>query len=213
MQRFFIWGGFALALLLILGAVLRSGTPNITESTVPPIRESDHVYGDRSAKVVLIEYSDFQCPACRMYTPVVAQIEQEFPNDVAVVYRHFPLRTIHKHAELAARASEAAALQGKFFEMHDALFVGQETWSQEMDPLKSFVDMAQQLGLDTEKFSQDIKSSEVKKAVQVSVDEAKSLGITSTPSFFLQGSFVENPGGNQLVELVKAEVEKAKATP
>lgn len=198
------------AVLLVLAVVLRQKAPEVSITEAPAISDTDHVYGSRDAKVVLVEYSDFQCPACRMYAPVIAQIEEEFPESVAVVYRHFPLRTIHKHAELAARAAEAAGMQGKFFEFHDALFVGQETWAQELDPTKAFEQMASELGLNAETFRSDMKSKGVKEAVQADVAEGEALGIQSTPSFFLNGAFVKDPSGMQLVETVRKAVEEVE---
>jgi protein-disulfide isomerase len=211
MKRFFLWGGMAIVLLLIVVVVSRGGGEKMVLEQAPPIAAADHVYGPRDAKVVLVEYSDFQCPACRNYTPVVAQIEEEFKNDVAVVYRHFPLRAVHKHAELAARAAQAAAGQGKFFEMHDLLFTEQASWSTEMDPTDAFLRMAGQIGLDVDAFKAAMKSKEVKAAVQANVDEGESLGITSTPSFFLNGVFVQKPDGYALVETVRKAVEASRS--
>lgn len=93
------------------------------------VKVNDNVKGSREAKAVLIEYSDFQCPACQVYYPVVKQLTEELGNEILVVYRHFPLTTIHPNALPAAKAAEAAGKQGKFWEMHDMLFDKQSEWS------------------------------------------------------------------------------------
>jgi len=89
----------------------------------------DHYKGNPDAQVVLIEYSDFQCPACRAYIPIITSLIEQFPDDLVVVYRHFPLQSVHANARAAAEASEAAAKQGKFWEFHDILFDKQTEWS------------------------------------------------------------------------------------
>jgi len=99
------------------------------ESADVEVRENDHTKGSSEAGVVLIEYSDFQCPACAYYAPVVNQLSNVFPEDLLIVYRHFPLQSIHSNAKGAAVAAEAAALQGKFWEYHDILFEKQVEWA------------------------------------------------------------------------------------
>src|SRR4051812_30166051 len=89
---------------------------------IDKVNAVDYVKGNASSTVVLMEYSDFQCPACRAYLPLVRQVVQEYSSKIAFVYRDFPLTSIHFNAELAARAAEAARKQGKFWEMHDLLF-------------------------------------------------------------------------------------------
>jgi len=100
----------------------------IAEGSVQEITDPDHTKGAESPKVLIVEFSDFQCPACASFTPFVSQIIADYPSDVAVHYRHFPL-PMHPSADEAARAAEAAAEQGKFWEMHDILFERQNDWS------------------------------------------------------------------------------------
>lgn len=100
------------------------------ETKIPNvISPDDWVQGDRNSKVVLIEYSDFQCPACAAYFPIIKQLNEEFDGKIAFVYRHYPLVNIHPYAEPMARAAEAAGKQGKFWEMYDMIFSKQAEWS------------------------------------------------------------------------------------
>ena len=144
-------------------------------------------------KAVLVEFSDFQCPACAIYYPLVKQLKAEFGDKLGVVYRHFPLRNIHKNADLAARASEAALNQDKFWEMHDMIFENQKEWSTSNNALSLFTNYAVSLGLDREKFLADIDSNFVYDKVNSNYQEGLSLKVGGTPTFFLNGKKIINP--------------------
>ena len=181
---------------------------------LPEVTDEDHVFGDRDAQVTIVEYSDFQCPACAQYEPVLKRLTEDYPEDVRVVYRHFPLRSIHANAEPAARASEAAALQGEFEAYHDELFDTQDEWSSlrggERDEF--FVEIARGLELDVEEFEADYESEEVKEAVREDLQAAQDLGLNSTPSLFLNGVRIQNPNGYQaFADLIEAEIERVEA--
>lgn len=155
--------------------------------------ELDNIKGNASSTVVLMEYSDFECPACRTYYPVMRQLMQEYGDRVLFVYRHFPLTGIHANAEFAARASQAAAKQGKFWEMHDMLFEKQDEWAQSSNVEEKFVSYAKLIGIDTEQFKSDWRSKEVKDFVSSQRIHALSIGLQGTPSFFLNGTKINNP--------------------
>lgn len=140
--------------------------------------------------VTLIEYSDFQCPACGAYYPLVKQIIKDFPN-LTVVYRHFPLAQ-HGNARIAAQAAEAAGKQGKFWEMHDLLFDNQRFWSEEKNAESIFKTYAQKLALDMDKFKADFDSGEVKNKIEADV-QSGTAQINGTPTFFLNNQKIENP--------------------
>lgn len=187
--------------LVVAGVVLFGGGGDKTP--VAPIE--DHVKGGETAIVSIVEYSDFQCPACAAYYPAVKQLLEEFDGQVSFSYKHFPLNRIHINADLAARATEAAGLQGKFWEMHDMIFENQKTWS-DVSAKKIFVGYAEELGIDTDKFKDDLSSKEVRKKVQNDYDEGIELGVSSTPSFFFNGEKIENP---QTYEEFKALIQTA----
>lgn len=137
--------------------------------------------GNASASAYLVEFSDFQCPACKAFAPLVADITTKYGEQLAVVYRHYPL-TQHTYAEKSARAAEAAKNQGKFWEMHDELFANQETLSDET--LNTIV---QKIGLDEATFFQDIEKQEVKDYIAKEIAEGNRFEVNSTPTFFLNG--------------------------
>src|ERR1035437_322230 len=152
----------------------------------------DNVRGPATAKVTMVEFGDFQCPACGAYYPLVEQLSKEFPNDLRVVFRNFPLTTIHMQALNAAHVAAAAALQGKFWEMYSALYPTQSTWSV-LSGLTPFDTYAQQIGLDMTKFHADVNSDVVKTKINNDIDNANSIGINSTPTFYVNGIKIINP--------------------
>lgn len=171
------------------------------------INERDIVKGNRDASVILVEYSDFQCPACRGYYPIVAALTEEFGESIAFVYRHFPLVTIHAYADLAARAAEAAGKQGKFFEMHDELFDNQSSWSTSQ-PRETIVGYAEELGLDVVQFEIDLESDEVKDKVRADRASGQRARVNSTPTFFLNGEKItDNPRSyEEFAELIRIQL-------
>jgi len=194
------WIVIGLAVLVGLYFLFNSGSGGVSlaipleKGVLNPI---DHIKGpanqNASSTVVLMEYSDFQCPACRSYYPLMRQLTQEFGDKITFVYRHFPLSSIHQNAEFAARASEAAAKQGKFWEMHDLLFEKQNEWAKvtNLEPL--FISYATLLGLDTEQFKIDWRSKEIKNLVITYRAHAVKAGLQGTPTFFLAGEKIVNP--------------------
>ena len=148
--------------------VVTQKTPNPTvESLLPAPTAQDHARGPKDAMVTIIEYSDFMCPSCASLVPILTQLEKKYPADLRVIFRHFPLSN-HDKAQLAARASEAAALQDKFWEMHDLLFEQSQKWV-DLKPEEFqtwVVDQAAGLGLDKERFVKDMNSEAVVKLAQ-----------------------------------------------
>lgn len=140
-----------------------------------------HVKGQASASATLVEFSDFQCPACGAFHPIVKQLELKYKNELKVAYRHFPLPQ-HTYAQKAAEAAEAAGEQGKFWEMHDAMFENQEHLT--ADDLKKY---AKDLGLDTEKFNQALDSGKFANRVKEDITLGNKIGINATPTFYLNG--------------------------
>ena len=175
-------------------------------ANVPP----RHLRGPAGAPVLLEEYSDFQCPTCGRMHPVIRELMAKYPSQLRVGFRHFPLQTIHRHARESARAAEAAGAQGRFWEMHDLLYEKQAEWSNAGVARPLFLQYAQSLGLDAARFQQDIDSSGV--AMRVVEDErrALSLGLTGTPSFFINGRELKFGEANTLA-LLSAAVDRALA--
>jgi|GEM_PF-493031 len=159
--------------------------------------------GPESAKVTVVEFSDFQCPFCSRVTPTLKQIEEAYGKDVRIVFKHLPLR-MHTKAPAAHAAAEAAHRQGKFWEMHDKIFANQREMSE-----AKYLEYATELGLDIEKFKKDSASAEIKKKIDSDAKEAADLGVTGTPGFFINGLFLS---GARPLDSFKTVIDKELKT-
>jgi protein-disulfide isomerase len=181
-------------------------TPTVEIVSEPvEVTEDDWTKGAENAEITIIEYSDFQCPACKSYYPIINRLGDELSDSVRVVYRHFPLVSIHHNAFDAARAAEAAGRQGKFWDMHDLLFENQDEWSNDGSPKDKFIDYANELELDEESFKNDYESSEVEDKINEHIFQANRLGINSTPSFVLNDQLIQNPRGYEAFKTLVEE--------
>ncbi|MBU1033269.1 MAG: DsbA family protein [Patescibacteria group bacterium] len=216
-----------LVLALILGALLTgktlpllnpgSGNAQVAVAAQPtadpiipdeipalPVKEVDasvdNIKGATNAKVTLIEYSDFECPFCARHNTSMDQVMLDFPNDVRLVYRHFPL-SFHAEAQKAAEASECAAKQGKFWEMHDKIFAANESGTMSEDEWKK---AARAMGMDGSKFDNCLDSGETAAKVMQDLQEGSAAGVGGTPATFINGQLVE---GAVPYETLKAIIE------
>ncbi len=201
-----------IGILLLLVAVVKQESSAPEKISLPSVVSSnDWAKGTPGAKATLVEYSDFQCPACRFYYPFVKQLEKDFPGKLRVVYRHFPL-SIHNFSSLAAQAAEAAGRQNKFWEMHDMLFEQQEKWSVSKNNdsvLNNFIAYAQSLNLDIARFKSDFDSQDIKSKISDSFQEGEKTGIQGTPTFFLNGKLIANPANyDDFRQLIADEINK-----
>ena len=177
--------------LLTLGK--RDNQTSNNESGSSNVAPTEHKTGEGTSGVTLIEYGDFECPACKQYFPLVEAVKQKYGDQITFQFRHFPLTQIHKNALSSARAAEAAAKQGKFWEMYAILYERQDIWKNSTNATSEFENYAQELSLDVEKFKEDLRSEEVNDLVQADLNEAQKLELSSTPSFVLNGEKIENP--------------------
>ncbi len=175
---------------------------------------SSHTVGTGTTGVTLIEYGDFQCPACKAYYPAVKDVKAKYGDQITFQFRNFPLESIHINARAGSRAAEAASLQGKFWEMHDKLYEGQSDWEKVGDPLSIFTGYAQSLGLDVEKFKTDYKSQPVNAVINADIKEAQKLGATGTPTFVLNGTKLEGTSAtvDSLSQFIDEEMRKQQGT-
>ncbi len=179
----FIGIGVVSLIIVVAGVLLLSGgEPPIEATKENLVKEESQVLGNKDAKVVIVEFSDFQCPACGSAHPIVKRITQEYGDKILFAYRHFPLVASHKNALKAAEASEAAGEQGKFWKYHDLLFANQENL--EVENLKRY---AKELGLDMNKFNEALDSGKFKDKVTADMDDGDRLGVRATPTFFING--------------------------
>lgn len=157
---------------------------------VDSVTSEDHVKGNPNSEIILVEYSDFECPACAAYYPLLKDLLEEYGDSIKFVYRHFPLRQ-HIGAKPASYAAEAAGKQEKFWEMHDMIFENQGTWAATKNPEKFFLGYAQVLGLNLEQYEKDVASSAINSKVEKDYQSGLRAGVSSTPSLFLNGSRIQ----------------------
>ncbi len=142
------------------------------------------------APVQIVKFSDYQCPACKFFVPIEQKIKEDYSDQVSIVTKHFPL-SMHPYAHVASRSAEAARKQGKYKEMHDKIFEGQEVWSKG-NAERLFIGYAEEIGLDTEVFTADMNSAEMNQIVMEQRKEGVRMGVNATPTFYINGIKVEN---------------------
>ncbi|CAA6809351.1 MAG: Periplasmic thiol:disulfide interchange protein DsbA, partial [uncultured Thiotrichaceae bacterium] len=183
--KYGLWAGVVvLALLLILSFTQNMGL-NIPANN--EVISTDQTKGFKKSPVLLVEYSDFQCPACLTQHRTIRAAWKDIRRKVHLVYRHFPLTNIHPHATLAAHYAEAAGRQDKFWEMHDQLFDNQATWAKLDDPSATFDGYAKTLKLDMAKLETDLASAELKDKIKADIASGRDAGVTGTPTLFING--------------------------
>ncbi|HEU4479495.1 MAG TPA: thioredoxin domain-containing protein [Pyrinomonadaceae bacterium] len=193
-------------------AVVPSASPTASPVVVSQLgAQPPHSIGPDDAPVTLEEFGDFQCPPCGLLHPVLKTMEKEFGSQLRVIFRQFPLAQTHPHAVSAARAAEAAGMQGKFWEMHDMIFENQRTWHPTFDARPTFEGYAVKLGLDVAKYRRDLMSSAVDQRIALDGRRASALGVNGTPTVFLNGREVpfESLPPEKLRPLIQAELKAA----
>ena len=179
---------------------------------------SQHIEGLGQDHVTLVEYGDYECPYCGQYFPIVKQVEQQYNNQITFQFRNFPLTSLHPNAFAGARAAEAAALQNKFWQMHDTLYeqniIGQSnpnasTWINASNPQTFFDQYASQIGLNITKFNQDYTSNQVNETINADMAEGNKLGVDATPTFYLDGKKISvGESTSSFTALINAEIAK-----
>lgn len=196
------------AIVIIFGGILlfkgdEAQAPTDTSAV------SNHVLGDNAKGVTLMEYGDYQCPFCGQFHPLVKAVVEKYKTDIHFQFRNLPLIGNHSNAFAAARAAEAASLQGKFWEMYDALFQNQSAWSDSSNVLPIFEQYAAQLGLNVEQFKTDFASTKVNDTINADMAEFKKTGEPmSTPTFFLNGKKIEPKSLDDFSRLIDEAIAK-----
>jgi len=193
----FVFGIIIATILIFAGGaffISKKDTKTIKNTqSVLEIGDDDYIKGNKNASVTIVEYSDFECPACGAYYPLIKELSEIYKNDVRFVIRYFPLMG-HKNGLNSALAVEASSKQGKYWEMHDLLFEDQKVWGgKESSDLTIFENYAKQIGLNIDQFNKDVNSKEIKDRVNRDLAGGKEAGITGTPTFFLNGKKIPNP--------------------
>jgi protein-disulfide isomerase len=196
MKRYLPFVIIAVVLLAGIGAATLMFRKAQPQPQPTPLPESSPLptpaVGVAKTVVTVEEYGDYQCPPCGGAYPALKMLKREFGNRINFVFYNLPLTKIHKNALDAAHAAEAAKLQGRFWEMHDALYENQQVWSEADDIRPIVADFARQLGLNVEQFKRDMDGPKVKAAVSADVQRADALHIDSTPTILIDGQVFPN---------------------
>lgn len=175
------------------------------------IAENDHLRGSTDMPVSIVVYADFQCPACATETENIARAWPSLRNKAHVVFRHYPITNTHPHSWTASLYAEAASKQGRFWEMHDALFANQAIWAALPNPDDEFDSYALELNLDLDQLKADMRSDEVITKLRNDQRGGNQAGVRATPTLFINGDLANSPNLNRLIELVDRAYEQAQA--
>jgi protein-disulfide isomerase len=207
-------------IVLLVGGIFvmtrEKPTPVINSSILVPqnavitsgFADGKYLPASSSAKVTLVEFGDYECPACAVYSPMIKQLLTENAGKLNYVFRNYPL-TQHKNAPISSSAVEAAGLQGKYWEMQEKVYATQSEWSSLPDPTSVFIGFAKDLGLNTDKFTADLSLDSIKAKIQSDTNDGKAVNLTETPTFYLNGQKLILTGTfEQMKSLVTAELNK-----
>ena len=196
-----------IAIVVIFGVIYKFQAGNSKTTSNSGAKGTSHVLGKGSTGITLVEWGDYECPYCAQYAPFVKQAQAAFNDKIYFQFRNLPLTQIHPNALQAARAAEAAGLQNKFWEMHDALYSTQQSWASLSNPTSVFVNIAKQLGLNTTQFNSDMNSETVNNLINGDKNDFAKTGFEEgTPTFTIDGKQVK-PNGS--VESISAFIQNA----
>ncbi len=180
---------FILVIVGIIGGAIFVSNRNKSSET--GATGSDNYYGKADGIVTVTEFGDFQCPGCGSFYPTVKEVKEKFKDQIRFEFKHFPIISLHPNAMAGHRAAQAAANQGKFWDMHDQIYATQSSWSTSDNAASIFEGYAEQLGLDMEKYRTDVAASQTLDIINADISEGQGKGVTGTPSFFIDGVNVE----------------------
>src|SRR3989344_1037725 len=186
----------AVTVAIVIGAVFFLSQPE-----KPIVLESNRLVKDDSlkistdsAKLTIVEFGDFQCPACKLAHPGLKQAIADFPGQINFVFRHYPLPQ-HKNAQIAAKTVEAANLQGKVWETYDKMYEAQEEWAESSNPLDLFKKYASDLGMDAEKLAKDMDDPKIQEKINNDIADGNASGVNSTPTFYFNSELYKKGVG------------------
>jgi protein-disulfide isomerase len=173
----------------------------------PPLDDRDHLRGDLSRPIHLVEFGDYQCPFCGQAEPVIRALEQTFGNQLCFAFRNFPIVGSHPHAEIAAEAAEAAGAQGMFWEMHDLLYENQHALAEPY--LRQY---AKQLRLDMGQFVADLRAHRFLDEIRADLHSGAISGVAGTPTFFINGLRHDGPNDfDSLYATIASALQRGRA--
>ena len=201
--------------VLTVGAIIVAGLlatrpgPTAPEAGVSLVTPDTQLPAEGSSGVELVEFGDFECPACATFEPYLDELRERYAGELTIAFRHFPLPQ-HTHAIDAALAAEAAGLQGRFAEMHDLLYATQGEWSGADDAAALFRGYAERLGLDLAAYDTAVADAGTRAAVDADAEAGAALGVNSTPTFYLDGKRLELTRYTDLADAVEAALADAR---
>jgi protein-disulfide isomerase len=199
-----------IVLVLILAVVFFAFKSDTKADTALLVRDDSYKSTSDMKKVVIAEFADYQCPACGTVAPSIKKIAEENKDNVTYVYRNFPLPQ-HTNAPIAAESAEAAGAQGKFWQMHELLYVKQSEWSESSNAAEIFANYAKDLGLNVDQFKSDVAAQEAKVKIDRDTADGNSLGVNATPTFYINGvKYLGNLDYDSIKSAVDSAVSKAK---
>ncbi len=220
------WKKYLPTILIVLGIVVVVGfvvwalakpdssqNPSSQSHTITPADQaalkSGGTVGSTSSKVVVTEFGDYQCPACGQWHPFVKDtLLPQFQDKILFVFKNFPLTDLHKNAQAGAQAVEAAALQGKFWEMHNMLYDHRDDWVDLANPQAKFEQYARDTGLNIDQWKKDKDSQKIKDLIQSDVQLGTKLSLPGTPSFLINGSLVSPQNFNDLTNAINQALQQ-----
>ncbi len=217
-RRILIWGGLfvAMALVVIVMVWISGGSENTkpaeassldnNQAEILEVRENEWTKGNKDAKVVIVKYSDFKCPACRYYASFDDVLSKELGDEVLFVFRNFPLSN-SEVPMLAARYAEAAGRQDKFWKMHDLIYINQQVWANN-NPESAFQQFVKLLKLDDNQFYKDLEDPAISEKIKADYEGGLKVGVRAVPTIFINGKKIRNPGSIQAYrQLIKSHLE------
>jgi protein-disulfide isomerase len=212
------WAVIAAIVIVLIGIFVFTGKKSDSGSKSSSSTTTNHVEGKGTTGVKLVEYGDYQCPYCQVYSATVKQVVADYGDKITFQFVNFPLTSLHQNAFAAARAAEAAGKQNKYWEMHDLLYQnndpnGASGWVASTSPTTYFNQFATQIGLDLTKFKTDYASSAVNDAINADMAAGNKLGVDSTPNFILDGKKVQiNNSVDDFKKAIDAAIKKQAST-
>lgn len=200
--------GLVVGVGLLVGGLWYLSSMEEVDPAKLEVKAEEWQQGSVDAKVTLVEYADFECPACAAYQSVLKDVKETFKDDFRFVYRHFPL-PMHRNAVAASLAAEAAGKQGKFWEMYDLLYKKQKEWgSKTAEDRGMFEKYATELSLNLDQFKTDMTSDELRDKVEAQKSSGEDLNVRGTPTFFLNGEQITNPNNAEAFkDLIRSKIE------
>jgi protein-disulfide isomerase len=161
-------------------------------------------------KVVVVEFADYQCPACAYVAPKVKELRDTYKDNVTFVYRNFPLKTIHPNSVISAQMARIAGEQGKYWEMHEKLYTSQTEWESLSDPTNIFISYAEQMGLATSSIKEKLSSGAYVDKINSDLKDGESVGVNSTPTFFVGNKIIRSADYNALKKAIDDAISASK---